>query len=81
MVGEDGATAHAGEGAIRAQHDRAQVIVIAHAAEHDVGAGYGLARRGRMAAVELLAPGAGLGLRAVVDRDAVARRGQVAGHG
>src|SRR5256885_11175093 len=52
-----------------------------HAAEHDVGAGHGLARRGRMAAVELLAPGAGLGRRAVVDRDAVARRGQVAGHG
>ena len=36
VVVEDRALAHAGEGAVVAQHDRAQVVVVADAAEHDL---------------------------------------------
>jgi osmotically-inducible protein OsmY len=39
VVHEDGARLHAGKGAVGAQHHRAQVVVVADAAEHDVGAG------------------------------------------
>ena len=48
VVDEHRARLHAGEGAVVAEHDRAQVVVVADAAEDDVGAGRGLARRGRM---------------------------------
>jgi hypothetical protein len=44
VVDEGGALLHAGEGAVVAQHHGAQVVVVADAAEHDVGAGRGFAR-------------------------------------
>jgi hypothetical protein len=65
-----------------AQHHRAQVVVVAHAAEHEVGARGGGGRRGGVArARKLGAKGLGLGRGAVVDRDLVAGAGQVARHG
>ena len=42
-VHEDRARLHAGEGAVGAQHDRAQVLIVADTAEHDLLAGRGLA--------------------------------------
>ena len=38
VVHQDGASVHTGKGPIAAQHHAAQVIVVAHAAKHDVRA-------------------------------------------
>ncbi|MPM46955.1 hypothetical protein SDC9_93662 [bioreactor metagenome] len=81
VVGKDRAFFHSGECAILAQHHRAQVVVIAHAAEHDVRILHRLARCLAEAAAKFLAPCFGLGGRAVVDRDLVPRFGQMARHG
>jgi hypothetical protein len=45
VVHEDRARRHAGEGSIGPQRDRPQVVVVADATEHDVGALGRLARR------------------------------------
>ena len=49
MVDEDRARLHAGEGAVGPERDRAQVVVVADAGEHEVAPGRRLAR-GRRAA-------------------------------
>ncbi len=80
VVEKDRATAHAGEGAVGSEHDRAQMVVVADAAEHDL-----LARRrflGRLGgpALVLLGPRLGLGEGPVVDRHIVALGGEVPRH-
>ena len=63
-----------------AQHDRAHVIVVADAAEHDLLAGRGFfGRLGRLALV-LLGPGLGLGEGPVVDRHLMALGGEMPRH-
>ena len=45
MVDEDRAVLHAGEGAVGAERDRAQIVVVADAAEHEIlalGGGLGV---------------------------------------
>ena len=81
MVDEDRALAHAGETAVGAERDFAQVVVIANAAHDEVLAGRGFLRRlGRLAAV-LRDPFLGLGEGAVIDRHLVAAFGlEMAGH-
>ena len=81
MVDEDRARRHAGERAVRAQHHAAQVVVVADAGEHDLGACDGFTRRGGMAAAKFRCPGLRLGGRAVIDGDVVAGARQMAGHG
>ena len=72
MVDENLALAHAGEGAIGAERDLAQVVVVADASHDEVLAlGGGLRGSGGFAAI-LLDPGVGLGGGAVVDRHLVA---------
>ena len=82
VVYKDGAGLHARKSAIVAQHNGAQVVVIAHAAEHHARAFDGFARRGSlMAAGEFLNPGLSLGGCAVVGCDLMARHGQMPRHG
>ena len=57
VVDEDRAGLHAGEGAVRAQHHAAQVVVVADTAEHDLRACRGFARRGGGLAAEFGGPG------------------------
>ena len=72
MVDEGRALLHAGEGAVSADRDRAQVIVVADAAHHEILAfGGGLRRRGGLAA-ELVRPFLGLGAGPVVHGHLVA---------
>jgi hypothetical protein len=80
VVDEHRTRLHAGECAVLAEHDRAQVVVVAHAAEHDVGVVRSLPRRGRRCAAVLGGPLVRLGRRAVEDRDVVACAPEVAGH-
>jgi hypothetical protein len=62
VIDKDGARLHAGKGAVVAQHNRAQVVVVAHAAKDHACALDGFAGRGRMAAADkFLDPGLGLG--------------------
>jgi predicted HD phosphohydrolase len=49
VVDKNRAGLHAGKGAVGAQRDGAQVVVIADAAKHDVGAGRRQARQRRRA--------------------------------
>src|SRR3546814_20609435 len=72
VVDEDRALAHPGEGAVVAEDDAAQVVVVADATEHQIGARGGLARRRRRLAAMLLRPFLGLRRRTVVDGDLVA---------
>ena len=82
VIDKDGPRLHARKGAVVAQHNGAQVVIIAHAGEDHACALDGFAGRGRMAAArKLFGPGFGLGRRAVVDRDLMASRSQVPGHG
>ena len=85
VVHKSGARLHAGKSAIGAQGDTAQVFVVAHAAKHKISLLCGQPRRGRLLGLQrvgrLCAPGAGLGRRAVVNRDLVAGACQVQGHG
>jgi len=94
VVHEGGARPHAGKGTVTgagaiaqvgAQGDAAQVVVIADAAEHDVGLRGGLARRGGTARAGgggvFGTPGGSLGAAAVVDRDRMPGQCQMAGHG
>src|SRR5690606_33445457 len=71
---------HAGQGAVVTQHDAAQVIVVADAAEYDLCAACRFAGCGRRLAAELGLPGLGLGCGTVVDGDVVPGPGKVAGH-
>ena len=72
MIDEGRALLHAGEGAVGAERDRAQVVVVADAAHHEILAlGGGLRRRGGLAA-ELVGPFLRLGRGPVVHRDLVA---------
>ncbi|MNT15876.1 hypothetical protein D3C72_1509530 [compost metagenome] len=84
VVHKDRSALHAGKGAILAGGDRAQVIVIAHAAEHDVGTGGCLARRGRvgrgLAGGKFGHPSLGFFGGAVVHGDLVARLGEMGSH-
>ncbi len=81
MVDEDGARLHAVEGAVGAGRHRAQVLVVADAAEHHVlPLGRFGRRRGGAPAMRgdpLLRPRRG----AVVDGDLMAGLGEVPGHG
>ena len=72
MVDEHRALAHAGEGAIGAERDFAQVVVVADAAHHEV-----LARAAAFGVAAVLPPNSvthfsRLGGGAVIDRDLVA---------
>ena len=81
MIDEDRAALHTGKGAVLAEHDRPQVVVIADATEDDFPALRGLARRRLMLAAELFRPLLGFGGRAVVDGDDVAALlGEMSGH-
>ena len=74
VVDEDRAALHAGEGAVVAERDRAQVVVVADAGEHDLGA---LGRRGAAwprSCRRIPRPMPGLGGGAVVDGHARGRR-------
>ena len=81
VVDEDGAFAHALEGAVRAQGDLAQVVVVADAGEDDLLALGGLARSRGSASAVLGHPFLGLGRGAVVDRHLVALRREMPRHG
>jgi hypothetical protein len=84
VVDEDRAAPHAGERAIGAEHDRAQVVVVADAGEDDVRAGGGFAGRCRAAMATRRAvlgePLCGFRRAAVVDADAVPGACQVPRH-
>ncbi len=72
MVDEGRAFFHAGERAVGAKRDRAQVIVVADTGHHEILAlGGGLRRRGGLAA-EFLGPCLGLGRRPVEYGDIMA---------
>ena len=72
VVDEGRALLHAGKGAVGADRDRAQIVVVADAAHHEILAlGGGLRGRGGLAA-ELLGPLLRLGRGAVVDGDLMA---------
>ena len=83
VIDEGRAGAHALEGAVLARRHRAQVIVVADAAEDEVGAQRGRRRSfGRTPAAVLGHPRGGLGRAAVVDGDVVAALfEEVPGHG
>jgi hypothetical protein len=73
--------AHAGEHTVVAEHDLAQVVVVADAGHHEILALGGLLWRRRAPAAELRYPFFGLGGGAVVDGDVVAALGlQMSGH-
>ena len=59
------------EGALGAERDVAQVVVVADAAEHEVLVLGGVGRRRRGLAAVFLDPGLGLGAVAVVDGEIV----------
>ena len=81
VVDEDGAGLQGFEGAALAGCHRAQVIVIADAAEDEVGAIGGLRRGWSRSAAELLSPFFGFRGRAVIDRHIVTALDlQVTGH-
>ena len=71
VVDEGGALLHAGESAVRAEGDRAQVIVVADAAHHEILAFRGGFGGGCGLAAELLRPGLGFGRSPVENRDLV----------
>ncbi len=81
MVDEDRAFVHAGEGAVGAVDNVAQVVVVADAGEHQVRPRGRLGRGGAQAPAVLLDPGFRLGAGAVKDGHLVAGPGQVPGHG
>ena len=72
VIDDDRALAGAGVDAVLAEHDFAQVIVVADAGHDEVLAGRGGLRRRRALAAILGDPFVGLGAGAVVDRDVVA---------
>ena len=67
VVDEDGALALGLEGAALGRRHRAQIVVVADAAEHEVGVLRRFGRRRGGLAAELLGPRLGLGAVAVVD--------------
>ena len=72
VVDEGRAFLHAGERAIGAERDRAQVVVVADTGHHEILALRGGLRRCGGLAAEFLGPCLGLGRRPVEDRDLVA---------
>ena len=81
VVHQHGTSFHASQGAIDAQHDSAQIVIVADAAKHHVGALSGLTWGGRTGLVgKLRAPVGGFGGVAVVHRDMVSCQCQVTGH-
>ena len=87
MVHVERAGLHAGEGAVFTQHHAAQVVVIAHAREHDVGVLGGLTRSEGQAvatggglAFDLGQPAFCLGRGAVVHADCMSGLRQMACH-
>ena len=81
MVDEDRAGLHAVERAGLAQRHGAQIVVIADASEHDIGALGRRARRRRGGGGEFLRETLGLGGGAVIDRHRMARAREMAGDG
>jgi hypothetical protein len=82
VVDEDRTLGHFLKRSVRSQRDFAQVRIVAHAAEHDLGALGGLGRRLRRPAIVLGNPRVGLGAAAVVHGHVVAAPGdEMAGHG
>ena len=80
MIDEDRAPGHGGEGAFRAGGDRTQVIVIADAGEHDLGA-LGGPGRGRGRAAAMLGDKVfGLRRGAIVHADVMPLGREMAGH-
>ena len=80
VVHKDRIGGHTGEGAIGAQGDAAQVVVIANAGKNNRRPRRGFAGGFGDLAVMLRGPGLCTGGRAVVDGDVMSRRSQVAGH-
>ncbi|SCM75489.1 hypothetical protein KL86PLE_20157 [uncultured Pleomorphomonas sp.] len=81
VIDEDGARLHAGEGAVRTEHDGAEIVVVADAGEHEIGLRRRLARRRRGASAEGIYPGLRLGAGPIVDRHVVAAaRPKMTGH-
>ena len=80
VVDQNGPFFHAGQRAVCAQYDGTQVIVIAHAHEHQIGVAGRLAWREGAAMSELLDPVLRFAAIAVVNRDLVSGQGQMAGH-
>ncbi|MPL79213.1 hypothetical protein SDC9_25088 [bioreactor metagenome] len=80
VVDEDRVRPHAGESALVAETDGAQVVVIADAGHDEIGARGGRGRRGRGAPAMARHPGLGLGRRAVVDRHLMPLRRQMPRH-
>jgi hypothetical protein len=72
VVDEGRTLLHAGEGAVGAERDRAQIIVVADAANHKILAFGSSLRRRRAAAAELVGPFLRLRRRAVVHRHLMA---------
>ncbi|MGY4470659.1 hypothetical protein ACVWWK_006368 [Bradyrhizobium sp. LB9.1b] len=82
MVDEGRALFHAGERAVGADRDRAQIIVVANAAHHEILALGCSLRRRRGLAAKLVRPFLRLGRGAVVDGDLMAPFfHEVSGHG
>ena len=81
MIDEHGAAFHAAKGAGLAQRDGAQVVVIADAGEHEIGA---LGRRAwgrRGLAAKFVREASGFRRIAVIDRHRVARPREMTGDG
>src|SRR5262249_56498189 len=77
----DSALAHAGEHAVLAEHDLAQIVIIADAGHDKVLSLGRLARRGCGLAAVLRDPFFGFGRGAVINRDLVAAfRFEMSGH-
>jgi hypothetical protein len=86
VIDKDRARRHAGKGALLAEHHRAQVVIVAHAAEHEAGPGNGLAGCGRMPGLagrvgKLFAPCLGLGRGAVVNGHGMTGARKMTRHG
>ena len=81
VVDEDRTCGHRLEGAVLAQRHAAQVVVVADAAEHELGVLRRLRGRWSMSAAVLGDPFLGFFPRPVVDGDIVPRLREVPGHG
>ncbi|OIQ65570.1 hypothetical protein GALL_528690 [mine drainage metagenome] len=83
MIDQDGPRLHSRECTVGAQGYCAQVGVVAHAGEHEIGASRGLrglARGGGGRAAVAAYPVVRLARCAVIDRDVVTGAGEVPGH-
>ncbi|MNE09010.1 hypothetical protein D3C80_1016740 [compost metagenome] len=80
VIDQHAARRHAGEGAIGTQHHRAQIVIVAHAAHHELGTQRGFARRRGIAPAVLDPPLPRPLRRAVVHAHLMAVARQMPGH-